>query len=204
MAFTYFFRDLQTLQLICDHVMPELKTRQRVKIWDAGSAMGPEPYSLSMMIREQTGHMYFRNVKIVASDLDISNTFKDTIETAVYPREMIERVESKYVSKYFTALEEKSHYKINDEIRNSLEFVRHDLLSLKPVGKDFGLIICKNVLLHFNEAERVSVLKMFHKSLADNGFLAMEQTQKLPYSMENYFEPVVSNAQIYRKVKVAE
>lgn len=204
MAFTYFFRDMQTLQMICDHCMPELKTRQKVKIWDAGSAMGPEPYSLSMMIREQTGPMYFRNIKIVASDIDISNTFRETIQNAEYPREMIERVDSKYISKYFTPLKEKDHYKISDEIRNSLEFVRHDLLSLKPVGDEFGLIVCKNVLLHFSELERISVLKMFYESLSDGGFLAMEQTQKMPYAMQSYFEPVVSNAQIYRKVKDGE
>jgi chemotaxis protein methyltransferase CheR len=41
---------------------------------------------------------------------------------------------------------------------------------------------------------------MFYDSLIKDGFLAMEQTQKLPKELENLFEPVVSNAQLYRKV----
>ena len=34
----------------------------------------------------------------------------------------------------------------------------------------------------------------------DGGFLTMEQTQELPKKLENLFEPVVSNTQLYRKV----
>ena len=40
----------------------------------------------------------------------------------------------------------------------------------------FSLILCKNVLLHFDYAERLKVIRMFHDSLAPGGFFAMEQT----------------------------
>lgn len=59
MAFTYFFRDLQTLEMICKYSLPELRTRRYIKIWDAGCAMGPEPFTLAILLREQIGHMYF-------------------------------------------------------------------------------------------------------------------------------------------------
>ena len=52
MAFTYFFRDVQTLELVRDHVLPFLKTRRYINIWDAGCAMGPEPYTLAIILRE--------------------------------------------------------------------------------------------------------------------------------------------------------
>ncbi len=41
MAFTYFFRDRQTLELIARHILPDLKRRRYINIWDAGCAMGP-------------------------------------------------------------------------------------------------------------------------------------------------------------------
>jgi len=63
------------------------------------------------------------------------------------------------------------------------------------------LILCKNVLLHFKEDERVEVIKMFHGALERGGFLAMEQTQKLPWKVTELFEPVVTNAQLFRKVE---
>jgi chemotaxis protein methyltransferase CheR len=43
MAFTYFFRDMQTIEMIRDHVIPVLRTRRYINIWDAGCATGPEP-----------------------------------------------------------------------------------------------------------------------------------------------------------------
>lgn len=200
MAFTYFFRDLQTLEMICKHSLPMLRSRQYIKIWDAGCAMGPEPYTLAMLIREQVGQMYYRNVQISATDIDGSNLFDEIIKDAAYPRNQVERIPKEIFDKYFVPDEKEDHFRIIDEIKRSVTFQKHDLLSLVPIGKEFGLILCKNVLLHFNESQRIEVIKMYYDSLIEGGFLAMEQTQKLPIELEHLFEPVVSNAQLYRKV----
>jgi chemotaxis protein methyltransferase CheR len=92
MAFTFFFRDLQTLEFIREHALPSLKGRSHIDIWDSGCAMGPEPYTLAIIIRESMGHFLFRNVRIFATDVDGSNLFGKTIEDGVYPREMVERI----------------------------------------------------------------------------------------------------------------
>jgi|SRR5659263_105129 len=200
MAFTYFFRDLQTLETICDYALPSLRSRRYINIWDAGCAMGPEPYSLAMLLRERIGHMYFRNIKIKATDIDGSNLFDNIILEAVYPREQVERIPKDIFEKYFVTDEKEDHFRIIDEIKKSVTFQKHDLLTLASIGQDFGLILCKNVLLHFNEAQRIEVIRMFYDSLIEGGFLVMEQTQKLPKELEDLFEPVVSNAQLYRKL----
>ena len=200
MAFTYFFRDLQTLQMICDHAIPELRSKQKIKIWDAGCAMGPEPYTLAMLLRDQMGHMYFRNVKIQATDIDGSDLFDKIIYEAEYPREQVQRIPKEMFEKYFVKVDNQDRYCLIDEIKAAVSFQKHDLLTLSSIGQDFGLILCKNVLLHFNEQERIDVIRMFHDSLIEGGYLAMEQTQKLPVELKDMFEPVVSNAQLYKKV----
>ena len=101
MAFTYFFRDMHTLEMIRDHVVPILRTRRYIHIWDAGCAMGPEPYSLAMMLRENMGPMIFRNVKIHATDIDNSNLFDDIIREGVYPEEQLKRIPRDIFKKYF-------------------------------------------------------------------------------------------------------
>ncbi len=204
MAFTYFFRDMQTLDAIKDYALPQLKTRRYIRIWDAGCAMGQEPYSLAIVLRENMGHMYFRNVKIYATDIDSSNLFEKIICEGNYPKEQIDRIPKDILCKYFSVLDNGKKYTINDEIKKSLQYIRHDLLSLKPVVSGVGLVLCKNVLLHFEYHQRVNVLKMFHDVLDDGGFLAMEHTQKLPAELEEYFERVVPNIQLYRKVGKVE
>lgn len=202
MAFTYFFRDLQTLEMICEHSLPLLKTKSHINIWDAGCAMGPEPYTLAMLIRERVGNMYFRNIKIISTDLDGSNLFEKIISDAVYPKEQVERIPKEIFEKYFVKADKENNFQIIEEIRKALVFKKHDLTSLIPVGNDFGIILCKNVLLHLTEQQRIDVIKMFHSSLIDGGFLATEQTQKLPDEVQHLFSPVVGNAQLFQKVSL--
>ena len=199
MAFTYFFRDVQTLELARDHALPFLRTHRYINIWDAGCAMGPEPYTLAIILRESMGHMYFRNIRIKATDIDGSNLFGKIITDGIYPLEQVERIPRELFQKYFQETENAGNFQLIEEIRRAVTFQKHDLLSMQAAGKDFGLIICKNVLLHFPEEQRIKVIQMFHEALMEGGFLAFEQTQNLPREVSHWFQPVVANAQIFRK-----
>jgi len=185
--------------MIKDYALPDLKSRRYINIWDAGCAMGQEPYSLSMVLRENMGYMYFRNVKIYASDIDNSNLFEKIIVSGKYPKDQVQRIPKDILDKYFEGDDEGNEYTLSSEINKSVIFQKHDLLSLKPIRENINLILCKNVLLHFSHKERVDVYTMFYNSLSDGGYLATEQTQKLPDEVKHMFEPVVSNAQLYKK-----
>ena len=177
MAFTYFFRDLQTLEQMVEYALPALKTRRQIGVWDAGCAHGPEPYTIAILLRENMGHFMFRNTRIFATDIDISNQFGKVIEEGVYPDEEIKRIPDEIRLKYFRESGRPGHFQIADELRNCVRFHRRDLLDLEPVCTDtgeVGLIVCKNVLLHFQEAQRVNVIRMYHNALQDGGFLMME------------------------------
>jgi chemotaxis protein methyltransferase CheR len=199
MAFTYFFRDMQTLEMIRDHVLPVLRTRRYIHVWDAGCAMGPEPYSIAIILRENMGHMLFRNVRIHATDIDGSNLFANIIKNGIYPDEQVKRIPKDILNRYFKP-DNTGNYTISEEMRKALIFKKHDLLSLKPVREDFGLIVCKNVLLHFKEQERINVIKMFHAALGADGFFVTEQTQKLPQQVSHLFKQVQSNVQLFKKI----
>ncbi len=202
MAFTYFFRDLPILELITKHMVPYVSGRSRIKVWDAGCAMGPEPYSLAIMLAESMNKFAFKNLKIFASDLDNCGTFGDIIAKGVYPEEEVKRIPPEIFGKYFKPNGKPGHFEISQEVRDCLMFQKHDLLSLQPIGQDFSLVMCKNVLLHFQQPERIEVIKMFHASLAEGGYFASEQTQKMPVELSHLFEQVSGDGQLYKKVSV--
>jgi chemotaxis protein methyltransferase CheR len=197
MAFTFFFRDTQTLELLAEHALPELKQRQYIKVWDAGCAMGPEPYSLAIILRENMGRFLFRNVRIHATDIDESN-FGEIIAQGVYPEDALKRIPPEYFDKYFAPYTP-GHFQICAEIRSAVQFQRHDLLTLKPPQEDFGLVVCKNVLLHFTQEERTHVVEMFHRALIPGGYFVTEHTQKLPAGAEALFRQVTAAAQLFQK-----
>jgi len=198
-AFTFFFRDKYTLDLMQAHVIPELKKQQYIRIWDAGCAMGQEPYTLAMVFRDNMGGFLFRNLKIFATDIDSSNLFGEIIRQGVYPDEQLSNVPETVLKNYFTRHTQVNHSIIQTEIRKVVKFRKHDLLSFTPCYEELDLIVCKNVLLHFSEEERIQVLRMFHAALRPSGYFMSEQTQKMPRLLEGWFEPVVLNGQLFRK-----
>ncbi|HWQ63322.1 MAG TPA: CheR family methyltransferase [Methanospirillum sp.] len=201
MAFTFFFRDAQTLRLAIEHFHPYIQSRTRITIWSAGCAMGQEPYTFAIILREIIGPYLFRNVKIYATDLDQYGNYGKIINEGKYPLKDLERIPEDILARYFTPADnDPSQRIIQEEIRNSVEFQRHDLLSFEPIRSGIHMIICKNVLLHFSAEERMKVWMMFWNALEEGGFMLHEHTQKLPDELNGKFELMVMNAQIFRKI----
>ena len=202
MAFTFFFRDIHTLEQLAENFMPFINGLSKVKIWDAGCAMGQEPYTFAIVLAERMGYFAFKKILIDASDIDENNTFCKIIAESKYPYNELERIPKELFEKYFIKSDTANDYQLNDTIRSKLKFHKHDLLSLKPFDSGYHLIICKNVLLHFHPEERIEVLKMYHSSLVTGGFLTTEQTQKMPVELNNYFTQVSTNANIFKKLEL--
>jgi len=202
MAFTYFFRDMHTLEHLTKAVVPYISGRSKARFWDAGCAMGQESYSLAIMFAENLGHFAFKNIHIDATDIDGSNLFEKFFIDGVYPEAEIKRIPKEIIKKYFHSNGKPGHFQISANIMSRVSYRKHDLLSLEPIGDNYSLILCKNVLLHFQPEQRAGVVRMFHNSLASGGFLATEQTQKLPQETSHLFEQVTEDAQLFKKVEV--
>jgi chemotaxis protein methyltransferase CheR len=200
MAFTFFFRDLQVLELTVENILPYICGKSRIKIWDAGCAMGPEPYSMAILLAECMGPFQFRNVQIMASDHDEGGDFDKIIAEGIYPEEPLSRIPENLFKKYFSPAGKPGYFQISDLVKDRINFFKHDLLSYKEIGTDFSLILCKNVLLHLQPDERIEVIKMFHRALSPDGFFVTEQTQKLPGELSHLFRKKVSDAQLFQKI----
>jgi chemotaxis protein methyltransferase CheR len=199
MAFTFFFRDSHTLEQVIKYFLPTVEGLSKINIWDAGCAMGPEPFTFAIMLAERMGYFAFKKVKMDASDIDENNSFGKTINDGIYPIDDLKRIPEDIFIKYFRKTDN-DNYIIDDNIRNRVVFHKHDLLSLQPFSDNYQLIFCKNVLLHFQPAQRVEVINMFHKALATGGIFATEQTQQMPPENQRLFKSLASDAQVYQKI----
>jgi chemotaxis protein methyltransferase CheR len=199
MAFTFFFRDIDTLARAVEYMIPGTSGRSRVKVWDAGCAMGQEPYSLAILLAENMGHFAFRNVQILATDYD--EPLLSVVRQATYPGDELQRIPRDLFERYFEPAEDNGRYRVVEKIRNCVLPQFHDLLSYTPVRDGFSLIVCKNVLLHFQYGERVEVFRMFHQAMEPGGLLATEHTQKLPAEIAHLFRQVVNNGQLFQKLE---
>ena len=199
MAFTFFFRDSQTLELAIEDALPSLTGRAFIHIWDAGCAHGPEPYTLAILLRERMSDFIFRNVHIHATDIDSS--FAAQVTSGVFNEVEVKRVPPEVLQKYFRPGSDPGFIQVVPELRARVAFSHCDLLSLRPIREGLSLIVCKNVLLHFDEAQRINVLQMFHQALQPGGMLVMEHTQKMPEVLAPLFRQIAPYAQVFRKVE---
>jgi chemotaxis protein methyltransferase CheR len=201
MAFTYFFRDLPVIEAAAEHMIPFSSGRMRVKVWDAGSAMGQEPYTLAIVLAERMGQFAFKNLRIDATDHDSANRFGEILGNGIYPYDELKRMPEDLFKKYFETADKPEHYQIVSKLRERVSFQYHDLLSYKEIGTDYCLVVCKNVLLHFSYEQRIEVIKMYHRALSPGGYFTTEQTQKMPQEISHLFEQVVPDSQLYRKLE---
>lgn len=201
MAFTFFFRDQTPLEHAVHFLIQAAAGRSRVNIWDAGCAMGQEPYTLAILLAEKMNQFALRNVKIHATDYD--EPLLKILAQARYSREELQRIPQDLFEKYFQPDELPGYFRVTDKIKNIVEPSCHNLLSLSPIKNGFSMIVCKNVLLHFNQAERINVIRMFHEALELGGIFVTEHTQKMPDQLCPLFEQLVSDGQVFRKVEAA-
>ncbi len=199
MAFTFFFRDRHTLEHLTRLLVNQLEQSNSIKIWDAGCAMGQEPYTISIMLSEALSEMDFKKIKIIATDIDENNTFEKIIKDGIYPFDQLSRLPEGIIEKYFNKIDE-DNYKLIDTILNSLEFHKQDLLQYVPIDYNFDAVICKNVLLHFSHEQQMKVFEMYHNVLKHGGYLTMEQTQSIPSELLSKFNKVLSDANIFQKI----
>jgi len=198
MAFTFFFRDRFILEALCNELAPKFKSQTTVKVWDAGCALGQEPYTFAIIMAEITGRKLFEKLKITATDLDPNDMFVPVIKSAVYRKYDLSRMPENILEKYFVQIGD-DDYQLIDWVKNSLTFYKQNLTHLEAINTNFDAIICKNVLLHLQYEERVNVINMFGKSLTADGLLLLEQTQHLPVECSNIFKKLTPDSSIYKK-----
>jgi chemotaxis protein methyltransferase CheR len=201
MAFTFFFRDQQVLERVVDHLVPAIAGRSRPRVWDAGAAMGQEPYTLCILFAERLGHFAFDNLRIDATDVESTGSFAQILENGIYPREELARLPEGILEKYFESNGKPGHFRVIERIRRRVVFQHHDLLSFEEIGQGYTLVVCKNVLLHFQPQERVQVLRMFHRALGRGGLLVTEQTQEMPPELVPLFRRVAPDGPLFEKVE---
>jgi chemotaxis protein methyltransferase CheR len=201
MAFTFFFRDEQILGLCVEHLVPFAVGRSNIRILNAGCAMGMETYTFAILLAQKMGKFALRNVKIHAIDIDNENVdFGKTVREGIYHKDHLQRIPPELFKKYFSPADKEDFFIISQELRDLVEFEKFDLLSLKPLRNDYSLIICKNVLLHFNYQQRIEVVDMYYNMLLKGGLLGMENTQNMPDELKSKFKRLIDYGQLYEKI----
>ncbi|MGN7610497.1 CheR family methyltransferase [Magnetococcales bacterium HHB-1] len=198
---TTMFRDPLAFLYLRENVLPVLATYPYIRIWCAGIATGEEAYTMAILLQEE--NLYHRAL-IYATDFNpavvqhaINGRF-DLERIADYTRNYIQSGGKTAFSKYYQTTTGFAH--MSPELRKNIIFSTHNLVT-DGIFNEFHLILCRNVLIYFNEQLTEQVISLFRESLAMRCFLFLGKKEQLQRrGVGQFFESVGSNTNIYCKL----
>lgn len=203
---TSFFRDAWLYDAVLKHVLPERVAELRrspqrrcIRIWSAGTATGQEAYSLAMLVREFIdSHDALRDSQFELLASDISDAAIATAKAAAYSKaELARGVCETRLERHFRHHGGRWHVK--DAVRRLVQFRRISLLQVPADLGPFDLVLCRNVLIYFDEPTRARVCRDLYRVLNKGGWLALGSAESL-YGIDSGFENLkVGRAVLYRK-----
>jgi chemotaxis protein methyltransferase CheR len=199
---TAMFRDPDFYRAFRTQVVPQLQSLPLVRIWHAGCSTGQEVYSLAILLEEEG--IYDRCL-IYATDVNLHAL--ETARGGIFPLAQLREYTANYLaaggtrpfSEYYTA--DDRHAIFRGALRRNVIFSRHDLAVDGPFHR-FQVILCRNVLIYFNEVLAARIHRLFYESLETPGFLGLGSRESLRFTPhEAYYEETGSNQSLYRKVR---
>jgi chemotaxis protein methyltransferase CheR len=179
---TEMFRDPTFYRALREKVVNRLKTYPFIKIWMAGCATGEEVYSLSILLKEEG----ILNRSVIYAT-DINQRSLQIAREGIYPLDYMKNYTSSYqqsggkvnFSDYYTAKYGSALF--DQSLRENVVFSSHNLATDKSFN-EFHMIICRNVLIYFNQQLQSRVIGLFHDSLCSFGFLGLGNKESLLFA----------------------
>jgi chemotaxis protein methyltransferase CheR len=168
-----FFRDTLPFRYLKEQVLPPmLHSSLRLNIWSAGCSNGAEAYSVAILLDQLSP---YRNHRILATDID-KGILAQAAAGGPYKAPDIRNVNGDTFKKYFT--EKDNNYWVSEKLRNKINFRLHDL-NRDPFEGNFDLIICRNVVIYFNDEAKRKLRLRFYDALKPNGILFIGATETI-------------------------
>jgi chemotaxis protein methyltransferase CheR len=198
---TEMFRDPSVYKVIRNEILPQLAPKPFIRIWHAGCSTGEEVYSMAILLKE-TGLLH----KSLIYATDINETVLETAKKGIFPLRSMKEYSENYrdsgglqdFSGYYTA-----NYgiaKFNTELGEKMVFSQHNLVSDRSFN-EFDFILCRNVLIYFDNDLQKRAISLFDESLSKFGYLALGTKETIKYSIPLNKYKQLGKDKIWRKVQ---
>ena len=171
---TYFFRDKPTFDQLPAVVLPDLARKRadvrRISIWCAGCSTGQEVQSIAMAFADNPERWHGWTIDILGTD--VSARAIKTARSGLYSQFEVQR--GLGVIEMLRHFDETAEgWQVKEATRKVTRFQQHNVLDEPPARQLFDLILCRNVLLYFDQATRERAFKRLASAVSSDGFLML-------------------------------
>lgn len=201
---TYFFRDKPTFDQLPAEILPMLAERRRdtkrITIWSAGCSTGQEVHSLAMLFAEQKDVWAGWTIDILGTD--ISYKAIRAARSGLYNQFEVQR--GLGIAQMLRHFEETPEgWQIHEDVRAFTRFQQHNILAEPPVRQPADLVLCRNVLLYFDQATRRRAFERLRGAVSSDGFLMLGAGETV-VGQTDAFVPADRRPSLYRRAQSAE
>lgn len=190
---SHFYREPHHFKYIRENVLSRPNTKG-LRFWSAGCSNGQEPYTLALEILTAIPDAAKSDILILASDIDPSVLAK--ARTGMYSEHEIEGVPDTLRAKLFE--QHGDQYHVRKEVSELVRFKSLNLNGDWPMKGQFDVILCRNVVIYFNDETQHRLWPKFAQKLVPNGFLMLGHSERIHPIEGTGFENVGVTA--YRKI----
>jgi chemotaxis protein methyltransferase CheR len=171
---TSFFRDNHPFETLRKSVLPGLIERRAasrsLRIWSAACSTGQEPYSLAMVLKDHFPILAGWRVEIVATD--ISPSVLERAKSGLYSTFEVQRgLPIQMLVRHFDQVG--NEWRVKDDLRRNISFRPANLLQDFSALGTFDVVLCRNVLIYFDQETKTRILRAIAKNLASDGSLLL-------------------------------
>jgi chemotaxis protein methyltransferase CheR len=196
---TEYFRDPTFWKALREKVIPEIKNFDVIRIWHAGCSTGEEVYSMAILLKEMG---IYNKAKVFATDVNplVLQTAKNGKYRAtnlnLYRENFLKAGNVEPFEKY--AKQDGNFIQLDKTLVDNVTFKEHDLVKGEAFSK-FDLILCRNVMIYFNQNLQERVFKLFQESMFKKAFLGIGSKESLVWSNIAFkFRTIDEKEKIYR------
>ncbi|NOQ31200.1 MAG: hypothetical protein GQ570_08770 [Helicobacteraceae bacterium] len=197
---TELFRDTLSFSSIVDLLKHSCTKKQSLKIWSAGCSSGEEAYSIGIILKS----LAILDKSIIYAT-DFNSVILEEAKNAIYSQESYKVAKNNFneinlddnLDNYIT--QNSNFITINENIRKKVLFFQHNLATDSSFN-EFDIIICKNVIIYFDNTLQNRVFQLFYDSLKFGGFLVLGESEAIQEEFTNKFIKCTDKCKIFKKV----
>lgn len=207
---THFFRFSEQFDALRRIVFPGLirqnRDRRQLRIWSAGCSIGPEVYSLAILLEREFGtQLHDWSVSILGTDLDLE--FLERARAGVYAEWALRGLPELLRKECFTQTAD--GWRLDRRFTRWVSFAQHNLAQdpLPPpelCGGGLDLILCRNVMIYFDEGTIGHVVSGLQRSLAPEGWLLVGHAEGNSDAFRSFQAHHVEGAVLFQNVRGAK
>jgi chemotaxis protein methyltransferase CheR len=168
---TYFLRELRALEVIRDQVAsPAAAAGRRARIWSVGCSSGDEPYGLALLCLE-------RGVAVDIVATDVNPVVLERARRGRYHARNLRHVSAERRQRWFRP--SGNELEASDELRQRVDFARHDITVEGAPCHDVDVVICRNVIVYFDAAQLRRAVATMLRALRPGGMLVLGASEWL-------------------------